>query len=196
MSKGLQKPQRRSIRLFGRDYSQSGAYFITICVDKHKCLFGQVFNETMQLNSIGKVIQQVWNDLPIRFPLISLDAFTIMPNHFHGIIVINDTSDVGAELALPEYTNKTSGAASSAPTLGDIVRAFKSISGIQVNKLLNRTGPLWQRNYFEHIIRNGNEHNHIREYIETNPILWEIDRENPSVNLVQLSTIKRHPWLV
>jgi REP element-mobilizing transposase RayT len=130
----------------------------------------------MQLSKIGQLVQIVWNDLLKRFENLELDKFTIMPNHIHGIITI-----VGAGLALPNQ-----GAASSAPTkdvsirLVDVVRAFKSISAVKVSRFLSRLGvPLWQRNYYEHIIRNEESLNRVREYIETNPLRWELDRENP-----------------
>jgi len=116
--------------------------------------------------------------LPNRYADIDLDAFVIMPNHVHGIIVLTDTSIVGAGLALPEGE----GAASGAPTLGDVIRTFKSISAIQVNRLLTRTGqPLWQRNYYEHIIRNDRALDAIRAYIEANPHPWADDPDNPRV---------------
>ena len=106
--------------------------------------------------------------------------FTAMPNHVHAIVTI-----VGAGLALPSgegMTGTEQGAASSAPTMPDVVRAFKSISAIRVNRLLSRKGqPLWQRNYFEHVIRNEGEPERVRQYVLENPLRWELDRENPSM---------------
>jgi len=113
----------------------------------------------------------VWDELPDRFSGLELDAFMVMPNHVHGVIVL-----VGAGLALPNQE----GAASGAPTLGDTARVFKSLSAVRVNRFLMRTGPLWQRNYYEHIIRNENSLNKVREYIINNPAQWEFDRENPA----------------
>lgn len=199
---------RRSIRLKGYDYSSAGAYFVTICVHGRECLFGRIIDYKMQLNNAGKMVENVWLELPGRFPDVVLDAFVVMPNHFHGILFI-----VGAPLAAPpapplaaappivvpgiEYGNigaaniaaANEGAASSAPTecenmgvptLGIIMRAFKSISGIEVNRILERQGrPLWQRNYYERIIRNDDELSAIREYIMFNPAKWAEDNENP-----------------
>lgn len=154
----------------------------------------------MQVKDAGRMVENVWLELPGRFPDVVLDAFVVMPNHFHGILFI-----VGAPLAAPpappappivvpgiEYGNigaANKGAASSAPTkcenmgvptLGKIMRAFKSISGIEVNRILDRQGrPLWQRNYYERIIRNDNELSSIREYIMFNPSKWAEDEENP-----------------
>jgi len=167
---------RRSIRLKGYDYSQTGYYFVTICTRNRECILSNVVDGKMQLSKIGELVQIVWNDLLKRFENLELDKFTVMPNHIHGIITI-----VEAGLALPNQ-----GAASSAPTkdvsirLVDVVRAFKSISAINANRFLSRVGiPLWQRNYYEHIIRNEESLNRVREYIGTNPLRWELDRENP-----------------
>ena len=129
----------------------------------------------MRLNDAGQAAQAEWVQLPERFQFIELDEFVIMPNHLHGIIL------VGAGLAPPDGGAPNRGAASSAPTLGNILRAFKSISAIAVNRLLGRSGrSLWQRNYYEHIVRNENELAHIREYIANNPAQWALDRENPN----------------
>ena len=186
-------PRRRSLRLEGFDYSKEGAYFVTICTRNGECLFGDVVNGKMRLNELGRMVQTVWDGLPERFPI--LDAFVVMPNHVHGILVL-----VGAGLALSQ-----GGAASSAPTrsasttLGTVVRAFKSISAIGVNRLLSRTGQsLWQRSYYEHIIRDEESLNRIREYIGTNPLRWQLDWENPERQGEDefdrwLATFKRRP---
>lgn len=159
------KLRRRSIRLKGYDYTQSGAYFVTICAQNREGLFGEVVNGEMVLSEAGKMVGHIWKELLIRFPSVELDAFVVMPNHIHGIIII-----VGAGLALP-YS----------PKLGDVVGTFKSISAICVNRLLSRVGqPLWQRNYYEHIIRDEDKLNLIRQYILENPLRWEMDRENPA----------------
>ncbi len=160
---------RRSIRLRGYDYSRAGAYFVTVCMQGKRPVLGEIVEGEMVLNEAGRLVGRAWEILPRRFPHITLDAFVAMPNHVHGIIM------VGAGLALPE------GAASSAPTVGDIVRAFKSTSAIAVNALLLRSGePLWQRNYYEHIIRKDGELSKIREYMATNPLRWASDPENPN----------------
>lgn len=161
---------RRSIRLQGYDYAQAGGYFVTICTQNRLCLFGDIVNGEMQLNAAGSEVQVVWNELPRRFPGMELDAFVVMPNHVHGIATF-----VGAGLALPNEK----GAASGAPTLADVVRAFKSLSAMRVNRLMMRSGSLWQRNHYERVIRNERELDKIREYIATNPLKWALDRENP-----------------
>lgn len=170
---------RQSIRLRRYDYARAGWYFVTVCARGKEHLFGEVAEGEMVLSEAGRMVQRTWENLPRRFPSIELDAFVVMPNHVHGIIQIvgaerMSAGDVGAGLALPK------GAASSAPTFADIVRAFKSTSAIAVNALLGRTGkPLWQRNYYEHIIRGRGELDRIREYVTTNPLRWGQDLENP-----------------
>ena len=167
---------RRSIRLRHYDYTKPGAYFVTICIQNQECLLGHIADGQIILSDMGLMVESVWNELPQRYTGIDTDAFTIMPNHIHGIITI-----VGAALALPPNPAvHKKGAASGAPTLGDMIRVFKSISAIRVNHLLPHYGqPLWQRNYYEHIIRNEEELNRIREYIQNNPLNWEMDEENP-----------------
>ncbi|MEW6440323.1 MAG: transposase [bacterium] len=135
---------------------------------------------------IGSIVQAVWNELPDRFSGIELDCFVLMPNHVHGVVTL-----VGAGLALPELA----GAASSPPTFADVVRAFKSISAIRTNRFLGRTGPLWQRGYFEHIIRHEDALQRIREYVADNPLRWNSDPENPTRTGAS-SNRKAEPWEV
>lgn len=208
--------RRRTIRLKGHDYSSAGAYFVTVCTQEHEHLFGEITDSIMHLNDTGRIVETVWAGLPERFPMVTLDEFVVMPNHFHGIIVIIDDAGnrtVGALLAAPPLAMpplaappaiprkqgtveakdatksvikkgaagsvENQGAASSARTVGQIMRAFKSISAINVNRVLGRSGqPLWQRNYFERIIRNEKELENIQEYIVNNPARWEDDPEN------------------
>jgi len=133
------------------------------------------------LTEAGQIVRRAWQILPQRFPQICVDENVVMPNHFHGVIQI-----VGAGLAPPQK-----GAASSAPTLAAVVRVFKSTSAIAVNALLSRQGrQFWQRNYYEHIIRNDRELELIRDYIRTNPQRWASDPENPGVG-----DPDKDPWL-
>ncbi len=171
---------RRSIRLKGFDYSSANAYFVTMCVRDRECLFGAIVDGAMTLNDAGRMVETAWAELSERFPRLVIDEFMVMPNHVHGIIVI--MGSVGAPLAAPgcESDQKGEGAASSAPTLGQIMRAFKSLSAIGVNRLLQRQQrPLWQRNYYERIIRNENELAAVRDYIRQNIVNWAGDEENP-----------------
>jgi REP element-mobilizing transposase RayT len=164
---------RRSIRLREYDYSSIGGYFVTTCVQNRECLFGNIVDDVMLLSDAGRVVESVWNGLPERFPFIELDAFVAMPNHVHFIVNIavpteNDGADQGKRAGQGR-----------APTLDRIVGAFKSISASQVNRLLSRTGqPVWQRNYYERVIRNDSELHGLRDYIIYNPLKWDEDTEN------------------
>ena len=135
----------------------------------------------LQVQEIQGVISSTWHTLPVRFPAVALDEFVIMPNHLHGIIILRGAaSSAPADRALGGGAANR-GAASSAPTLGQVVRAFKSASAIEANQVLNRSGqPFWQRNYYEHVIRNDHDLNRIREYIRDNPLKWSDDPDNPS----------------
>ena len=173
---------RRTIRLRDYDYSQSGAYFLTICIQDRECLFGNVVNGEMQLHEAGKAIQKWWDETAIKFKNIELDESVVMPNHFHGVIFI-----VGADLRVcPDINNddKNKGEHTGSP-LHKIVQWFKTmttneyIRGIKLFDWSPFNGKLWQRNYYEHIIRNDAEMNRIREYILNNPLQWDSDSENP-----------------
>ena len=170
---------RRSLRLPEYEYSQVGAYFITVCATSRECLFGEVVDGEMLLNEAGRIVQAIWHRLSNRFANVELDALVVMPNHVHAVITIVDGTDVGAGLALPGG-EAAGGTANLRPTtLGDIVGAFKSLSAINVNRLLVRSGPVRQRNYYEHIIRDETSLNRIRDYIAINPSQWHLDTENP-----------------
>ena len=114
------RPRRRSMRLPGHDYRQPGAYFVTICTPDRRCLLGDVVDDEMLLSDAGQIVQTTWGQLPERFPDVGLDAFAVMPNHLHGIIV------VGAQFIAPSPRAEALGAMNCAPTLGTIVRAFKA----------------------------------------------------------------------
>ncbi|MBN1200734.1 MAG: transposase [Anaerolineae bacterium] len=178
---------RRSIRLQGYDYSQAGAYFVTVCTHDRKCLLGKIVDQQVCLTGAGEIVSETWHTISSRFACVELDAFVIMPNHIHGILVILDgPGPVGAELALPNHQAKRPpdmirrDVERCAPTLGHIIQAFKSISAIACNRHLDRAGlPFWQRNYYEHVIRDADDLNQIRQYIENNPTRWAEDQENP-----------------
>lgn len=156
---------RRSIRLKNYDYSQTGAYFITLCIQDRECVLGEIIDRNMHLSPVGDNVFLQWTNLPRRFSGLELDVFVVMPNHFHAIISINPVGQ-GAVL----------GAASGAPTVGKMLRAFKSISAIEGNRLLNRSSQsFWQRNYWEHVIRNEKELMTLHQYILSNPAQWELD---------------------
>jgi len=173
---------RRSIRLKGYDYTRPGAYFITICTHERAHLFGAVVEGKMQLNDAGRIAEQCWRDIPVHFPHVQLDAFVIMPNHVHGVlwIVAHDGARVGATHASPLRNAPIPPRGPVPQSIGAIIGQFKSAVTRQINALRNAPGaPVWQRNYYEHIIRNEQALNAIRRYIVENPLRWHLDRYNP-----------------
>lgn len=151
---------RRSIRLKGYDYSKLGAYFITICTHNKACLFGSIANHQMQFNDLGKSMKMIWQQLPVRFSNLTLDISQIMPNHIHGIVLL-DTLDK------PNHG------------LPDIIRVFKSLG----TRYFRSTSPepLWQKNYWERIIRDEQELHRTRTYILNNPAHWDEDKYHPDL---------------
>jgi putative transposase len=240
------KHHRKSIRLKHYDYSQAGFYFVTIVAQHRQQVFGDIENGVLIPNTAGDMIETVWYELPDRFPHVSLDAFVVMPNHIHGIIVINNetslisnntvtntqtpfapnpnvggglvpapaqdtneltfhkTKQIDGETAF--LANDTVGAStreaptdaktpfianmndSKRPTLGDVVGAFKSLTthayilGVRENGWTPFDKRLWQRNYYERIIRNDDALTKARAYIEANPQNWPTDSENTTHN--------------
>jgi putative transposase len=165
-----QQHHRRSIRLKEYDYSSPGEYFVTICTKDKHFIFGEIINNEMVLNNYGLIVNHTWNDLINHVADIELDSFVIMPNHIHGIIVIIDhLVGAGSE---PAPTMKRHG-------IPEIVRQLKTFSARRINEIRKtpRT-PVWQRNYYEHIIHNEKELNIIRDYIMNNPAEWSQDEEN------------------
>ncbi len=168
---------RKSIRLKGYDYSQEGAYFVTICAINMINLFGHVRNNKMALNPFGRIAKRVWVQLPVSFPEVEIysDELVIMPNHIHGIIWIYDVG------ATDPVARRTSGR-QKPNILGVTVGQYKSRVTKQVNQLREKPGTsVWQRNYYDRIIRNDKELQAIREYIIDNPLRWadEKDKELP-----------------
>ena len=175
--------QRKSNRLKNFDYSSSGYYFVTICTRNRECLFGEVVKGKMILNMQGLIINKYWLELQNKFKNISLDVYKIMPNHIHGIIVIKSNT-VGVSFMKPETkiiiskSNHHMGLINQTPTIGLIIRYFKSKCTYKIHKN-GFNNQLWQRNYYEHIIRNEESLSNIREYIQNNPKKWIEDKENP-----------------
>jgi putative transposase len=179
---------RKSLRLRAYDYSQPGAYFITICTDQRQPLFGHIVDGRMMLNAAGVMVEKCWREIPQHYPSIELGGHVVMPNHFHGIVNISG-HHVGAQFIAPNHCGKDAigqvainqrgmvlGVMNHAPTVGNIIREFKARCTHGVNKVNNTTGqPLWQRNYYEHIIRNEQAYQKIAEYICTNPQKWQED---------------------
>ena len=180
------KHHRRSIRLPNYDYAQAGAYYVTIVAWHRECLFGDVVNGKMELSKYGLVAKQQWEELPKRFPNIELGACSIMPNHMHGIIVIMTGRGTAENLngldgepsrRAPTQERFRKPVKGSIPT---IVRSYKSAVSYRINLMRSTDGvPVWQRNYYEHIIRNERDLQNKTDYIEANPMLWDDDDENP-----------------
>jgi putative transposase len=162
------KHHRRSIRLKGFDYSRSAVYFVTICVQNRECLLGTISQHKMLLNDSGQMVAAEWLALTSRFPSVILDEFVVMPNHFHGIVYISSDS-------------------ADRPTLGKIIGAFKSIvtdhyiTGVKTQGWIPFDQRLWQRNYYEHIVKNESALHSIQQYVRDNPLTWLTDSLNPDV---------------
>lgn len=167
MSYDPTRHHRRSIRLRGYNYSQKGIYFVTLCTQNREHLFGQIVNGEMKMNDAGRMVEFTWHDLPNHNNHIVLDEFVVMPDHVHGIILI---TDIGA--------GSVRAGSEPAPTahhpLSEIVRQFKTFSAKRVNQIRGITGlPVWQRDYYEHIICSDTELDHVRQYIVNNTAKWD-----------------------
>jgi len=192
-----QNHHRRSIRLQGFDYSSEGAYYVTIVVQGRDCLFGEIVKGEMRLNGYGEIVQKWWYEIANHFQNVDLGAFVIMPNHVHGIIWITDERrgevisprDNPNKNILNENIDGTSNQGGDAsqpplrkPTLGQIVAYFKYQSTKEMNRIETDKAitKFWQRNYYEHIIRDEKDLQNKTDYIESNPSLWDEDDNNPS----------------
>ena len=169
-----QKNHRRSLRLESYNYADSGAYFVTIVAQNRQCIFGNVVDSKIELNEFGRILAEEWERSKDIRQEIALDAFVAMPNHIHGVLIMTN-HDVGATGRSPFPSGP------SKRSLGAFVGGFKSAVTTRINQLRGTPGvPIWQRNYYEHIIRDDESlKNRIREYIADNPIRWEFDAENP-----------------
>lgn len=172
--------ERKSIRLPGYDYAQEGMYYVTICVQDRMHRFGEIVGATlvvaqehehaMALNDAGRMVEDIWLSIPKIFPNVTLDEYIVMPNHFHGIVAIDRCAWATKRVA---------------PTLGQIIGAYKSITtnqyifGVKCNGWPAFDGRIWHRNYYEHIIRDQDDLVRIRAYIRDNPKNWERDRLHP-----------------
>lgn len=183
---------RRSIRLRGYDYSSGGAYFVTVCVQGWKCLFGEIVDGAMALSDAGRMVKEVWDELPEHYSGVVIDTHVVMPNHFHGIIILVGAAPRGRPDHAPVEAaprGRPSGhPQGGAPTMSlyDVVHRFKSLTTARYRCGVNHhnwppfPGRLWQRNYYERVIRDDEELAGIREYIRCNPIRWADDGENPA----------------
>jgi len=180
-----EKHHRHTVRLPEYDYRQAGAYFITLCAYQRESLFGEIVDDEMHLNECGYIVTDEWIATAMIRPGVLLDEFIVMPNHFHAIVFLptmadaNDNDIVGAHSRAPsaEGTNLSR----TPKSLGALVAGFKSTVTKQINAL--RMTPrisVWQRNYYEHIVRDENALQRICEYIASNPVTWATDDEHPA----------------
>lgn len=205
------KHRRRSIRLRVHDYGSPGVYFVTICSKNRECIFGEIVDGEMRPNDVGETVRACWEEVPAHFPHIRLDGFVVMPNHVHGIIVLKGMPDnqvatcagadqgdadqegaactpanqEGAACCAPTNSNDNSSNSTNKPTPGSlsaVIRSFKSAATKRINKLWGcPSGSVWQRNFYERVLRDKNEFLKAKRYIAGNPSKWEADRENPAV---------------
>jgi REP element-mobilizing transposase RayT len=186
---------RKSVRLQNYDYSSAGAYFVTLCTFQRQHLFGEVVDGEMQLNELGLIVQFEWKWTEVVRPTIDMDVYVVMPNHLHGIVVFGEETgvlstknvsggSVGADscpLQQPQTPLLQSQKFLHRPkrSLGSFVAQFKATTTKRINQVRDTLGtPVWQRNYHEHVIRNDEDCNRIRDYIQYNPQNWATDEEN------------------
>ena len=193
---------RRSIRIRGADYTEAGAYFLTMCADRRRSIFGRIEDGLVQLTPLGEAVEGCWFDIPKHFVNADLKEFVVMPNHLHGIVVLAGQrrvagSVVGARYIVPSDRKARTPEAFQRPVVASIptiVRTFKAAVTRAASKELRWTETIWQRNYYEHVLRDGDEYLHARQYILENPMMWETDCENPEARVepsgAKTSTIK------
>ncbi len=169
---------RRSIRLKDWDYSEAGAYFVTIVTYQRAMLFGEIVAGALTLSPGGEIVKQEWLKSEVIRKEITLDEFIVMPNHLHAIVWINNP---------PEFASKETERSSNdliciiPRSLGSMMIGFKSSATSRLNRMRNTPGcSVWQRSYHDHIIRNAQELQAIRAYIQNNPLNWQLDAENPN----------------
>ena len=168
---------RHSLRLKGYDYAAPGAYFITVCTQDKTPRFGRIVDTDMHLNAAGRMVKSVWTTIPERFRDIETEIHTVMPNHFHALVILG-----ASWMAANPVHDDDCASASPPPALGEIVGAFKSITtheyivGVKTKGWASFDKRLWQRNYWEHIIRSQESLAKIQAYIENNPRTWPDDQ--------------------
>ena len=160
--------RRKSLRLPSYDYTEPGSYFITLCTYDRSCLFGDIVGGESKSNGVGRIVETCWLGIPQHFPGVELDLYVVMPNHVHGLVTLLDTTNEPT----PNHPRQD---------IHAVIGGFKSAATRQVNAMRNTPGvALWQRSYYEHVIRSEKGLDRIREYIANNPAKWELDDENPA----------------
>jgi len=184
---GLHDPSihhRRSVRLRDYDYGQVGAYFITLCAHDRACLFGDIVDGEVRLGECGHIVNEEWAYSPLLRPNVTLDAYVVMPNHVHSVVVITNAlldRTQGVYQYAPTLDARGHPLRSPSQTIGALVRGFKAAVTTRINEARGTPrAPVWQRNYYEHIIRDDANLDRIRAYIDGNPGRWAEDDENPA----------------
>jgi REP element-mobilizing transposase RayT len=175
-----EKHHRQSIRLRDYNYSQPGYYFLTICTYKKQCWFGEIKNDQMYINQIGKIVANEWLNTPKIRPNFQLDEWVIMPNHLHGIVIINERISGLVDEKITLWGARNAPLRQEPNSISSFVAGFKSAATKRINLLRdNRDIPIWQRNHYESIIRDEQSLITIQEYIKNNPCQWQKDSDNP-----------------
>ena len=159
----MELPKRKPTRLKGYDYSSAGAYFVTVCTQNRECILGNIVGQgftptKMSLSQYGKIAKDQLLDLENRYKSIKIDKYVIMPNHIHIIVIVDNTAG-----------------ASPCPTISNVICSFKSLTTRICNNLCNRKQKIFQTSFHDHIIRGEKDYQKIWEYIDTNPLKWELD---------------------
>jgi REP-associated tyrosine transposase len=168
---------RRSIRLLGADYTEAGGYFVTICTDERRNIFGQVIEGRVLLTPLGEICSQCLQGIPEHFAHVKVAQFVVMPNHLHAILIL----DVGARYIVPGDRGTRTPEQFRKPVTGSvptIVRTFKAAVTRRTARELKWPGDIWQRNYYERVLRDGKEYAQASRYIAENPLRWGWDSEN------------------
>ena len=165
-------------RLQHWDYSQDGWYYVTICTKKRRCIFGTIKNYKMHLSPVGKIAKRHWEKIANNFSNIKIESFAIMPNHLHGILLIDNPFDIHP--FKKPISSDPPHIVRRKMLLSKAIGRFKMQSSKEINNLKNTQGtPVWQARFYDHIIRKRESLHKISQYILNNPIKWEIDRNNP-----------------
>lgn len=187
------KHHRKSLRAPGHNYTQPGAYFVTIVTYQRECLFGEVPDGVMRLNENGQIVQWEWERLTLRFAFLELGTYIVRPNHTHGILIfhgavratradytVTHSNNAPLQTNAPDDNNGSPLPRGPKPSsLGTVIGQFKSRVTKRLWKIPDLNGiPIWQRNYYDHIIRNNGDLKRIHRYIEANPHNWDTDQEN------------------
>ena len=165
------KHHRKSLRLKDYDYSQNGYYFVTICTKDGKEYFGKIKDNEMILNRVGETAKKKWLEIPEHFEDVRLDEHVIMPNHVHGIVIIDSEDPVGNRHACSLQGRQYQ-------KLPVVIGSYKSAVTHELNQMQNKLHFKWQKSFYDHIIRNDKSLDRIRKYIRYNPLKWEYDQEN------------------